>query len=197
MPREIGAERVRRRKAGTFANQDEAEACSEIEADGIADSHPALLHHGEWANSPTCGKELREKVREQGNSVALDRQCGQAVGDDDGEVGGVVWGGGVKFGKRVRVEGPSKNRLAEIRSTIGGVGLELKDGNGGFSEDREFVVKPLNKGGKVEQGMHSVARLSMGELKAKYLSRRDAMTGRRQRYSGRSEIAQAKPGSQG
>src|SRR5215831_12833426 len=116
-----------------------------METDGVADGGPPLLHQSERANRPACDEELREKVCEQGNGVALDGESGEAIGDDDGE----IKAGGLKQGSGVRVEGPAKIGLAEIGSTVGGVGLELEDRNGGIREDGEFVFEALGEGGKV------------------------------------------------
>ena len=162
MPGEIGPEAVRRRQAGTFADQDEAKARSEMETNGVSDGDPALLYQGEWGDGPACDEELREKVCEQGNGVALDGQSGEAISDGDGEIGSEVWGGGLKLGDGVRVEGPAKNRLAEIGSTVGGVGPELDDRNGIVSEDGEFVFEALRERGKVKQSVYGVARPSVG-----------------------------------
>ena len=60
-------------------------------ADGVADGYAALLDEGEGREGPVCGEELREKVGEQGDGVALDGEGGEAVGDDDGEIA-VLWG---------------------------------------------------------------------------------------------------------
>jgi hypothetical protein len=54
MPGEIGSETVGRGETGTFADEDEAEAGSEMETDGIADRDPALLHQSQWGDSPAC-----------------------------------------------------------------------------------------------------------------------------------------------
>ena len=95
MPRKIGSEAVGRRQAGTFADENETKARSEMETDGIADGDPALLHEGDCGDGPACNKELREKVCEQGNGIALDGQSGEAIGDDDREIAGA----GSKLGK--------------------------------------------------------------------------------------------------
>lgn len=191
MPGEIGSEAVGRGEAGTFADEDEAEAGSEMETDWVAYGDPPLVYQSEWGDGPACGEELREKVCEQGNGIALDGQSGEAVGDDDGEINA----GRLKLGNGVRVEGPAKNGLAEIGSTVGGVGLELEDRNGGFREDGEFVVETLREGGKVKQSVYGVARLSVGELEIEHFSRGNAMAGSRQGNSGRSEVAEAETGS--
>jgi hypothetical protein len=185
MPGEIGSEAVGRGEAGTFADEDEAEAGSEMETDGVADGDPALLYQSKRGDGPACDEELREKMCEQGDGVALDGQSREAIGDDDGEISG----GELKLGNGVRVEGPAKSRLAEIGGTVGGVGLELEDRNGGFGEDGEFVIEALREGGKVKQSVYGVARLSVGELEIEHSSRSNAMAGSRQGDSGRSEVA--------
>jgi hypothetical protein len=149
------------------------------------------LHQSEWSDSPACIDELREKVREQREGIALNGQGRESIGDDDGEVAG----GGLKLGKGVGVERPAKNRLAEIGSTVGGVGLKLEDRNRGFNEDRQLRVEALREGGKVKQGMYRIARLSMGELEVEHLRRGDAMAGSGQRYSGGSEVAEVETAS--
>jgi hypothetical protein len=134
MPGEVGSETVRRGEAGAFADKDEAEAGPEMEADGVANGHPALLYQSEWGNSPPCTEEIREKACKQGNGIAFDRQSREAVGDSYGQVAGA----GLKPSNGVGVEGPAKNRLAKISGTVGGVGLELQDRNRGFSKDGQF-----------------------------------------------------------
>jgi len=190
MPCEIGSEAVGRGEAGTFTNEYETEAGSKMETDRVADGDPPLPYQSEWRDGPACDEELREKMCEHGNGIALDGQSGEAIGDDDGE----IKAGGLKLGNGVKVESPAKHRLAEIGGTVGGVGLKLENRNGGFSEDREFVVEALRERGKVKQGMHGVARLSVGELEIEHFSRGNAMAGSRQGDSGWSEVAEAETG---
>jgi hypothetical protein len=158
MPGEIGAKTVGRGEAGAFPDEYEAEASSEMETYGVANGDPALLHQSERSDGPACDEELREKVYEQGNGIALDGQSGEAIGDDDREFAG----GGLKLVNGVGVESPAKNRLAEIGSTVGGAGLELEDRNGGFSEDGELGVETLCERRNVKQSVYDVARLTVG-----------------------------------
>src|SRR5882757_7017736 len=60
MPGEISSETVGRGEAGTFADKDEAKAGPEMEADGIANGHPALLHQTKWGDNPPCTEKLRK-----------------------------------------------------------------------------------------------------------------------------------------
>lgn len=191
MPGEIGSETVGRREAGAFADKDEAEVGPKMETDGVANGHPALLHQSEWGNSPPCTEELREKMCKQGNGIAFDRHSRETVCDSYGQVAGA----GLNPGNGVGVECPAKNRLAEIGSTVGGVGLKLQDRNRGFSKDGQFGVEALREGMKIKLGMDRVARPSVGELKIKHLRRGDAMAGSGQGYSGRREIAKSETGS--
>lgn len=191
LPGEIGTETIGRGEAGTFADKDKAEAGCETETDGVADRDSALLHQSEWSDGPACDEELREKVCEQGNDIALDGQCGEAIGDDDGKVAG----GGLQLGSGVRVEGPAKNRLAEIGSPVGGICPELEHRDGGFFEEGELGVEALRERGKVKQSVYGVACPSMGELEVEHFSRGDAMAGGGQGYSGRSEVAEVETGS--
>jgi hypothetical protein len=101
----------------------------------------------------------------------------------------------LKLGSGVGVEGPAKNRLAEIASTVGGIGLEPEDRDGGFCEDGELGVEALREGGNVEQSMYSVPRQSVGELEVEHFSCNDAMAGSGQGYAGRSEVAEVETGS--
>ena len=173
MPRKVGSKTVGRGEARPFPDKDEAEAGSEMKPDRIADGHPALLHQREWSYSPRRTDKLREKACEQGNGVALDRQSGQAIGDDDGQIAPA----GVKLRNGVGVERPAKDRLAQIRSSVGRVGLKLQDGNGGFTEDRQFGMEAVSEGGKMKGSMYRVPRLSMCELEVEHLRRGDAMAG--------------------
>jgi hypothetical protein len=186
VPSEIGSEAVGRREAGTFADEDEAEAGSKVKTDGIADCNPALLYQGQWGDGPACREELWEKSCEQRNRVALRGQSGEAISDDEGE----VTGGGLKLDSGVGVEGPAKHWLAEIRSTVGSVGPELEHGNCGFSEDWEFGVKTLGEGAKVEKSLYGVACPRVGELEVEHFRRGDAVTSRGEGYSGGSELAE-------
>src|SRR6267378_8557550 len=74
MPREIGSKAVGRGEPGAFADKHQAKAGPEMETDGIANGHPALLHQSEWGDSPPCTQKLRQKVRKQGNGITLDSQ---------------------------------------------------------------------------------------------------------------------------
>lgn len=190
MPGEIGSEAVGRGEAGTFPNEDETEAGSEMETDSVADGDPPLLHQSEWGDGPASDEELRKETGEQGNGITFDGESGEAIGDDDGE----IKAGGLKLGNGVGGESPAKHRLAEIGSTVGSVGLKLENRNGGFSEDREFVVEALREGGKDKQSVYRVARLRVGELEIEHFTHGDAMPGGRERDSGRSEVAEAGTG---
>jgi hypothetical protein len=130
-------------------------------------------------------------VRKQRNGIALDRQSGEAIGDDDGEVARA----GLKLRNGVVVERPAKNRLAKIGSTVGGVGLERKDRKRCFSKNGEFGAEALREGVKVKHSVYRVARLSVRELEIEHFTRGNAMARRRQRYSGRSETAEVETAS--
>jgi len=190
MPGEIGSKAIGRGQAGTFTDENETEAGPEMETNRVADRDPPLPYQSEWGDGPACDEELREKMCKQRNSIALDGQCGKAIGDDDCE----IKAGGLKLGNGVRGECPAKNGLAKIGSTVGGVGLKLENRNGGFSEDGEFVVEAICEGGKVKQSVYGVARLSVGELKIEHFSCGNAMADSGQGDSGRSEVAEAETG---
>src|SRR5712672_1407437 len=114
-----------------------------METDRIANRYSALLHQSKWGDSPTRIEKLREKIRKQGNGITLNRQNRETIGDDNGDVARSR----LKLRNRVGMEGPAENRLAEVSSAVGGVGLEQQDGNGGFSKDGQFRVKALRKRG--------------------------------------------------
>jgi hypothetical protein len=85
--------------------------------------------------------------------------------------------------------------LAEIDRTVGRVGPELEDGDGSLVEHGELGLKAMREGGKVKRRTHRVACLSVGKLEIEHFGGGDAMAGRGQGDSGRSEIAEAETGS--
>jgi hypothetical protein len=191
MPREIGSKAVRRGEPGTFTDKDEAKARPETKADRIPNGHPALLHQANWGNRPPCTEKLREKMGKQRNGMTLNRQGGQAIGDDDRK----VTGGVLKLHNRIGVERPAKHRLAEISGAIRSVALKLKNRNRAFSKHGEFSAKALRKGRKVQHRMDRVARLSVRKLEIKHFARGDAMAGSRQRHSRRRVVAEVETAS--
>ena len=186
VPGEVGSEAVGRRETGALPDKDKAEGGAEGRSDGVCDGDAGLLNEGEGGKGPVGSDELREKVREERDGVALDGECGEAVGDDDGEIAGC----GVEERSRFGVEGSAEVGVAEVGGAVGGVGLELEDGNVGIAEDRELRVEALREAGEMERGVDGITGLSMSQLEGEELRGDDAMACGGERDAGGSVIAE-------
>jgi hypothetical protein len=134
MPGEIGSKTVGRREARSFADKDEAKAGSQMKANRIPNGYAPLLDQGERSDSPPGTEQPRKKLCEQRDGIALDSQRGEAIRNDNGKITGAA----LKLRNGVGVESSSKDRLTQIASTIGGVGLKLQNRNRGFSKNGQF-----------------------------------------------------------
>jgi hypothetical protein len=116
--------------------------------------------------------------------MTLNCQRGETVGDDDGK----ITRAGSKLHDGIRVERSAEIRLAEIRGSIRGVAVKLKDRYRRFSKNWEFVAESFGKGGKVQRGMDRVACLSVRKLKIEYFTRGNTVPSDRQRHAGRRKV---------